>query len=99
MVQEYGYAPPMKATIEVPDDLYRKVKAKSALQGRTVRAVTVELFQQWLDQETVTPGDAPSPSSEGWPENWFRLADEAFKDAPPGPSAREILEHDRGRLD
>jgi hypothetical protein len=29
----------------------------------------------------------------------FRLADEAFKDAPPGPSAREILEQDRGRLD
>jgi hypothetical protein len=38
----------MKATIEIPDELYRKVKAKSALQGRTVRSVTVELFERWL---------------------------------------------------
>ncbi|MGH7215208.1 MAG: hypothetical protein ACREIT_10640 [Tepidisphaeraceae bacterium] len=29
----------MKATIEMPDDLlYRQVKARSALQGRTIRA-------------------------------------------------------------
>jgi hypothetical protein len=31
----------MKATIEVPDDLYRRVKAKSALEGRAVREVAI----------------------------------------------------------
>jgi hypothetical protein len=89
----------MKATIEIADDLYRKVKAKSALQGRPVRAVTVELFQRWLEEDTVTPDQSPDRLPRDWPQSLFRLADELFKDAPPGPSAREILEQDRGRLD
>jgi hypothetical protein len=48
----------MKATIEIPDELYRLVKAKSALKGRTVRDVTVELYQRYVGQE-----DAPMPES------------------------------------
>lgn len=42
----------MKATIEIPDELYRRVKARSALEGRPLRAVAIELFQQWLEPET-----------------------------------------------
>jgi hypothetical protein len=84
----------MKATIDIPDDLYRKVKAKSALEGRPVRAVAVELFQRWLDA-----APAPSQPPDQWLEEWFRLADEASETAPAGPTAREILEQDRGRLD
>ena len=38
----------MKATIEIPDDLYRQVKARAALQGHTIREVTIELYQAWL---------------------------------------------------
>lgn len=38
----------MKATIDIPDELYRKVKAKTAEQGRKIRDVTIELFQGWL---------------------------------------------------
>ncbi len=41
----------MKATIDVPDDLYRRVKAKAALQGRAIRDVTIELYQQWLERD------------------------------------------------
>lgn len=41
----------MKATIEIPDELYRLVKAKSALEGRAVREVTVELYQRYIGQE------------------------------------------------
>ena len=41
----------MKATIDVPDELYRRVKAKTALQGRAIREVTVELYQHWLEQD------------------------------------------------
>lgn len=39
----------MKATLELPDDLYRRIKARSAMEGRPVRSVAVELFQKWLD--------------------------------------------------
>jgi hypothetical protein len=109
----------MKATINISDDLYRRVEAKSAEQGRPVDAVATELFQRWLDEEaraeqrkaeTTTPEASngavltrrqlakqnPVPA---WLDSWFRAADEAFKDAPPGPTAREILEEDRSRLD
>ena len=85
----------MKATIEIPDDLYRKVKAKSALQGRPIRAVTIELFQRWIDDDPPSATLAPAQALE----EWFRLADEIMKDAPPGPTAREILEQDRNRLE
>jgi hypothetical protein len=39
----------MKATLEIPDDLYRQVKARSALEGVPLRAVAEELFRRWLD--------------------------------------------------
>jgi hypothetical protein len=45
--------PVMKVTIEIPDDLYRMVKARSALEGRSVRAAAIELFKRWLKE---TPG-------------------------------------------
>lgn len=54
----------MKATLDIPDDLYRSVKARSAMEGRPLRAVAIELFQNWLQS---TPGtsapilDSPSP--------------------------------------
>ncbi len=34
--------------MEIPDDLYRRVKAKSALEGRPVREVAVELFRRYV---------------------------------------------------
>lgn len=46
----------MKATIDLPDELYRQVKARTAVEGRRVREVAAELFRQWLDQE---PADQP----------------------------------------
>ncbi len=44
----------MKATLDIPDNLYRSVKARSALEGRTLRAIAIELFQNWL-QAPPTP--------------------------------------------
>jgi len=107
----------MKATIEIPDDLFQRVAAKSASEGRPVDAVAAELFKRWLDEVPLeSQGADPTPVSPAperltrrqraellptpaWLANWFREADEAFKDAPPGPTAREILEEDRNRLD
>lgn len=86
----------MKTTIEIPNDLYRRVKAKSALEGRAVREVTIELYRRWLSEtEPMTTTEAP----EDWIHSWLALADEYMKDATPGPSAREMLEADRRRLD
>jgi hypothetical protein len=86
----------MKATIEIPDDLYRRVKAKSALEGRAIREVTIELYQAWL---TKAPEASAAPTPERWLEEWLRLGRELLRDAPLGPTATEILEADRNRLE
>lgn len=49
----------MKATLEIPDDLYRRVKARSALEGRPLRSVAVQLFQSWLNDEIPPTAAAP----------------------------------------
>jgi hypothetical protein len=48
----------MKATIDIPDELYRQVKAKSALEGRPLRYVAIDLFQAWLGQKPAGPSSA-----------------------------------------
>jgi len=68
----------MKVTIEVPEELYRQVKAKSALEGRAVREVAEELFRDFVrgrrPGEVAEPGGAAGASSlitdEAVPE-WF----------------------------
>ncbi|HEX4952081.1 MAG TPA: hypothetical protein VF017_01620 [Thermoanaerobaculia bacterium] len=44
------FAGPTKATVEIPAELYRLVKAKTALEGRAVREVTVELFRSYVER-------------------------------------------------
>ena len=34
--------------MQIPDEMYREVKAKSALYGRSVRSVTIMLYASWL---------------------------------------------------
>ncbi|MDX2267194.1 MAG: hypothetical protein NW208_03750 [Bryobacter sp.] len=38
----------MKATIDIPDELYREVKIKAASEGRTVREVVINALQTSL---------------------------------------------------
>lgn len=86
----------MKATIDIPDELYRRVKAKSALQGRAIREVTIDLYRHWLAEEPVHG----SPElAEAWLDAWIRLGEESLQDARPGPTATEILASDRDRLE
>jgi hypothetical protein len=61
----------MKATIEIPDELYRRVKARSALEGLAVREVAVTLFRTWMEQgppaEKAVPVDmAPERPAPVW---------------------------------
>jgi len=63
----------MKTTIDMPDDLYRRVKAKSALEGRTVREVTADLYRVWLQGTAEVPaGDGvPQETGRGQRPEWF----------------------------
>jgi hypothetical protein len=46
----------MRTTIDIPDPMLRQVKAKCALEGRTMRSLTLLFFQDWL-------GDGPSTAA------------------------------------
>ena len=67
----YGY---MKTTLEVPDELYALVKAKAALEGRTMRSIVEELLKGWV---AVAPGGASWAGMLGGGEAG------ATKDTPP----------------
>ena len=39
----------MRTTMDIPDLLYRRVRAKGAMDGLTLRAITITLYTDWLD--------------------------------------------------
>lgn len=41
----------MRTTVEIPDALYRELKAKAALEGAPVKAVIVRAVRRELDPE------------------------------------------------
>lgn len=59
----------MRTTIDIPDELYREVRAKSAMSGVTLRAVTITLYTDWLaaraPQCRAKPKDSSMPSWAG----------------------------------
>jgi hypothetical protein len=54
----------MRTTIEIPDELYRSLKARAALSGQPVRAVVAQLIDQGL--RSVPPG-APASARRRTP--------------------------------
>jgi hypothetical protein len=54
----------VKTTIDIPDEVYRQVKAKSAMEGRSVREVTVGLFRGWVASAGRSSVAAAGASSE-----------------------------------
>lgn len=63
----------MKATIDIPDELYRRVKARSAMEGRPIRSVAVDLFQKWLEEKPVVESK-PDPSLDVEKMPWLAIA-------------------------
>ncbi len=62
----------MKATLDIPDTLYRSVKAKSALAGHPVRDIAIRLFSEWVAQpHEVAPAVDDSPKKM---PPWFGIA-------------------------
>ncbi|HYW30512.1 MAG TPA: hypothetical protein VE869_03315 [Gemmatimonas sp.] len=97
----------MKTTIELDDDLYRRVKVKSAMEGRTVREVATSLFQQWADgampagqdpQNSQGAGAAPDTDARRRRELWladFHALGQELGPADAGDSVVEQLLDDR----
>ena len=75
----------MKATIDIPDKLYRKVKAKSALEGRPVREVAIELFRHWLAESGEASTARPSLSAYDLMRAYCGIVDSGVPDLATNP--------------
>lgn len=87
----------MKATIDVPDALYRQAKARAALEGRAVREVTIELYRSWLgDPGAQVSGVSVPLSGAQWLARWDELgAETARKAIDPRPTTEIIISERR----
>ncbi len=82
----------MKATLDIPDELYRRVKARSALEGRPLRSVAVELLQAWLDAPaSASVPSVPTASEDEAP--WLAITRRALR-----PGQGHDLESIRGSI-
>lgn len=78
----------MKTTLDIPDDLYRRVKARSALEGRPFRSVAIELLQSGLSTPLSVPME-PVLAKAGAP--WLAITRRALR-----PGQGHNLEFIRG---
>jgi len=88
----------VKATVEIPEALYRQIKARSALDGRSIRDVTIEAYRRWLAETPAPYGtieDERASAAQVWLEAWEALAADIGEAATDGRTTREILLADR----
>jgi hypothetical protein len=88
----------MKATIDIPDGLYRQIKSRSALGGRSIRDVTIEAYQRWLAETPapygMTEQDSPTVG-DTWLAAWEALGSDVTQAAVDPRTTRDILLEDR----
>lgn len=59
----------MKTTIEIPDPLFRKVKAKAAERGQSLKELVTEALQEKL----ASRASRTLPSEPAWMEGFGKL--------------------------
>ncbi|MGD0630391.1 MAG: hypothetical protein ABR987_13630 [Terracidiphilus sp.] len=45
----------MRTTIDIPDDVYRRLKVKAALEGETVRKIALRGILREIDEQDTPP--------------------------------------------
>lgn len=56
----------MKTTIDIPDAVFRRAKAKAAERGQALREYVTEALQEKLSARRVQPGAAAPPWMKGF---------------------------------
>lgn len=88
----------MRTSLDIPDHLYRSLKARAAIQGKTVREVAVHLFRTWVEQAEGPPEPEVADSSDhraAWIARWDALGRKMQRQSADPRSAVEILLDDR----
>jgi hypothetical protein len=92
----------MKTTIEVPDELFRKVKAKAALQNVRIKELVTALLERWINERAPAPPGEPDAEArrrveemDAWLAEWQRIGTEIEQKSVDPRSMVEILNADR----
>jgi hypothetical protein len=90
----------MKTIIELPEQLLTEVKSLAAREQRKVDDLIAELVRAGIESRPhpVDPAQLQA-SAEQWVLDWVKSGEEMLRNAPPGPTATEILATDRNRLE
>ena len=83
----------MRASLDIPDEIYRRIEAKSAQEGRALQDVTIELYERWIGASSPS---VDRPEATAWIDEFLSHTIPADL---PGPTAREILDEERNRFD
>lgn len=90
----------MKTTIELPEQLMTEVKSLAAREQRKVDELIAERVRAGIENRPRPADPAQSQTSaEQWVLDWIKSGEEMLRNAPPGPTATEILAADRNRLE
>jgi len=57
--------PTMKATTDIPDELYRRVEARSAPRGKAIREVTIGFYDPRVRPSGTCPRTVAAAGSAG----------------------------------
>jgi len=79
----------MKTTVEIPDNLYRLVKSRAALEGLTVKAYLIDALRDKLQP----PEAEPATKETGWRAVFGKGDQEAVADV------QRIIDEDHNRID
>jgi negative regulator of replication initiation len=62
----------VKTTIEIPDEIYRKVKTRAALQGTTIKDILVHSLQVELESRTLIAAEKIKTNAKNAPIRRFK---------------------------
>lgn len=93
----------MKTTVEIPDDLFRAVKARAALQNMRIKDLITQLLARWLTEgdlerkpETESKAERVQ-QMEAWLQDLRAVGQKIYERAVDPRSLVEILTEDRKR--
>lgn len=90
----------MKTTIALPDHLLAAVQVLADREQRTLDELVTDLVRAGIESRSESVSStAASLTAEQWLDEWLRLGEESLRVAPDGPTATEILDEDRDRLE
>lgn len=93
----------MKTTIEIPDELFRAVKARAALRDVRLKDLIAQLLKNWLAEGEPRKGQAKEGAdqrvreTEAWLKELQTIGRKIHDDAVDSRSLVEILHEDRNR--